>query len=48
MPHNHGADRKDDLHIGSVAANMNEESRTADGRYSSVLDSVRRVNKPSL
>ena len=48
MLHNNGADRKDDLHIGSVAADMNEESRTADGKYSSMLDSVLGVNKPSL
>lgn len=31
MTHYDGADRKDDLHIGSVAANMTEESRTANG-----------------
>jgi hypothetical protein len=33
---------------GGVAANMNEESHTADGRYSFLLDSVRKYNTPSL
>jgi len=43
MTHYHGVNRNDDLHMGSLAANKNEDSRTADGRHPSVLNSMRKI-----